>query len=461
MQQNEAMSIAERSAVGVWRSRTTFVLALTAAAIGLGNLWRFSYLVGENGGAPFVLVYVLTLILVAVPIMIAEVVIGSHGRASAMNSLVLACRRSNVPRAWIVLGWLSGLTALMILSYYSVVAGWSLAYVQKMDSGVFADSSAILVGEYFQNFLADPQPLVYWQSVFLFLTFLVSGLGVHRGLAVLAWIAVPVLIVILALLVMYNLQYGDMVRAQAFLFSYNEFDFTAESALIAMGQAFYTLSVGVGVGLAFGAYSPDRIPIARTVMAVALFDTTVALAAGLAIFPVVFAANLEPSMGPGLMFVSLPYVFGNMPEGEMLGMLFFLMVSFVAMGSAVALAEGPVSYLNQRMRLKRPLAAALVGFSVWMLGLGCTLSFNLWQDVDLWRGMNLFQLLDFISADILLPLVCLLTALFAGYALKREVLRVEMYRESRLFFFLWRASLRYIAPPAIVLVMLIALLGPV
>lgn len=461
MQQNAHMSIAQRSAFGVWGSRTTFVLALTAAAIGLGNLWRFSYLVGEHGGGAFILVYILTLLLVAVPVLIAEIVIGSHGRGTPVTSILYACKRSRAPRAWAAIGWLSGITALIILSYYSVVAGWGLAYIQKMDSGVFADSSAVLVGESFQDFLGDPQQLLYWQSLFILISFAVSALGIHRGVGALCWFAVPLLVVILVALIGHGMQHGDIERTREFLFSTNSFDFTAESVLIAMGQAFYTLSVGVGVGLTYGAYAPDKIPIGRTVLAVAVLDTAIAIAAGLAIFPTVFAANLEPSMGPGLMFVSLPYAFGNMYQGEMLGLLFFVLVSAVALGSSVALAEGPVSYLEQRMRLRRPLAALVVGLCVWMLALGCALSFNQWQDYYVYQEMTLFQLMDFLSADILLPVICLLTALFVGYGLKREVLRIEMYREGAYFFSLWRACLRYIAPPVIVLIMLVALVGPV
>jgi NSS family neurotransmitter:Na+ symporter len=359
----------------------------------------------------------------------------------------------------VVIGWLSGLTALMILSYYSVVAGWGLAYIEKMDSGVFADSSARLVGEAFQAFLADPEALVYWQSLFIALTFIVSGLGVHRGVGAMCWFAIPVLLVVLVALIAHSMEYGDMQRTQEFLFSSNSFDFTPESALIAMGQAFYTLTVGVGVGLAYGSYAPEKLPIGRTVLAVAVLDTAFAIAAGLAIFPTVFAANLEPSMGPGLMFVSLPYAFGNMFQGEMLGLLFFVMMSVVTLGSAVALAEVPVSYMVQRMRMRRPVAALVVAVCVWMLALA--LSFNQWQDIYWYKDMTLFSLLDFVSADILLPLVCLLTAMFVGYGMKREVLRIEMYRENATFFFLWRACLRYIAPPVIVLIMLIALYEPV
>jgi NSS family neurotransmitter:Na+ symporter len=456
MQQNPPMSIALRARSGVWASRTTFVLALGTSAVGLGNLWRFPYLLGENGSALFLMVYLATLFLVAVPILIAEVVIGSHGRANPMSALLHASKNSGTFAAWSVIGWIMGIACLLILAYYSVVAGWSLAYVQKMDSGVFGDASAAMVGQHFIDFLSDPEPLVYWQSVFIIITFTVSGLGIHRGLGVLFWFAIPVLLVLLGVLIIFSLQYGDLKKTGEFLFSSVSFDFTAQSILIAMGHAFFTLSVGVGVGIAFGAYAPDKLPIGRTVLAVAVLDSFIAIAAGLAIFPIVFAANLEPSMGPGLMFVSLPYAFGNMPDGETYGLLFFVMVATVAVGSAVALAETPMAYLVERMRLRRPIAALLLGGAVWFLALGCALSFNLWDDVYFYGSLTLFQLLDRVTVNILMPLAALLTTLYVGYALRREVLRVELYRETNNFFFLWRACLRYIAPPAILVIMLAA-----
>ena len=451
------MSIAVRSAAGAWSSRTTFVLALTASAVGLGNLWRFTYLLGEQGGAPFLIAYLITLFLVAAPILIAEVLVGSHGRANPVSALLYTSGRSEISKAWVVIAWIAGIAALLILAYYSVVAGWSLAYIDKLQSGAFADASAADVGREFQQLLSDPQVLMRWQTLFVVITFTVSGLGIYRGLAIIFWLAGPMLLVALGVLIDFALVHGDMGRAGEFLFSVNAYDFTAESILIAMGQAFYTLGIGVGVGMAFGAYVPDKIPIGRTVIAVALFDTMIAVAAGVAIYPIVFASNMQPSMGPALIFVGLPYAFGNMPQGEWFGGVFFLLLSVVAVASAVALAEPVMSYLVERMRLRRPLAALLLGIAVWGLSLGCALSFNEWREEYWFRDFTLFELFDLLSSAILLPLACLLTALLVGYQVRRETLRVELYRESRHFVYLWRACLRYVAPPVIIVVMLAAL----
>jgi NSS family neurotransmitter:Na+ symporter len=219
------------------------------------------------------------------------------------------------------------------------------------------------------------------------------------------------------------------------------------------------LSVGVGAAITYGAYAPERIPVGRSVIAVALFDTLFSLAAGLAIFPIVFANNIEPSMGPGLMFVSVPYAFGNILQGELFGTLFFALVVIAALGSAVAMMEPIVRMVMQHRRWPRFIAVLVVTGIVWMLGLASILSFNAWQD-DLWfANWNFFELLDAITAGFLLPLVSLLTAVFVGWYMRPEILRMELYREPDLFFALWRFLLRYFVPLAIVAVFVSAALG--
>ncbi|RLA45075.1 MAG: sodium-dependent transporter [Gammaproteobacteria bacterium] len=450
--------MARPGALGGWRSRTTFVLALSASAVGLGNLWRFSYLTGEHGGAPFVLTYVLCLFLIAVPVMVAEVVVGSHGRAGPLAAIRWASDRSLRSRKWMLLGVLACITGLLILSYYVVVAGWSMAYARYMQSGLFSSASAVVVGEQFEGLLGDPARQVYWQSLFLLLVVAIVGLGVRRGLGLLVWLAVPALVTMLAILIKFGFDHGDLEATRDFLFSVKLVDFSAHSALVALGQAFYSLGVGVATGISYGAYAPRRIPIGRSVMAVAVFDTMIALLAGLAIFPIVFANNLEPTMGPGLMFVSLPYAFGNIMQGELFGTVFFALVVLVALGSAVAIMEPIVATIMQQARLRRFTAVLLVGALVWVLGLVVVVSLAP-GEASTWFGYrNLFGFLNGITAGLLLPVVALSTALFVGWRLRPEILRLELYRESDLFFSLWRFLLRYIVPPAITLIMLAAFL---
>lgn len=446
------MSSTVRSVNSAWGSRTTFVLALCAAAVGVGNLWRFAYLLGEQGGAPFLLSYLLCLFLVAVPLLAAEVLLGSHGRANPVTALHHAAARSELSRVWAAIGWFAGIAAVLCLAYFCVVAGWGLAYFDKVQSGAFADASAADVGRFFSELVSDPQALLKWQTLFILITFSISALGIYRGAAVLFWVAIPLILVSLGVLVEFALLHGDMARAGRFLFSVNVYDFSAESILIALGQAFYTLGVGVGVGMVFGAYAPEKMPIGRAVIAVALFDTFVAIAAGVAIYAIVFGSNLQPGMGPALVFVGLPYAFGNMAEGELVGGIFFLMLSVVTVASAVALAEPVMAWLVERLRLPRPLAAVLLGAGIWLMSWGCALSFNRWRDTHWLGSLNLIQLIELVTTMLLLPLVSLLTALLVGYRLRPEILRVEFYRESRYLVYLLRGCLRYIAPPVIMLI---------
>lgn len=437
-----------------WRSRTTFVLALSASAVGLGNLWRFSYLSGENGGAAFFLTYILCLFLIAVPVMIAEIVVGNQGRAGPLLSIRRAADRSLLSRGWMWLGAMACLTGLLILAFYVVVAGWSMAYARFMQLGVFAAAPALEVGQHFGRFVAEPLQQIYWQSLFLLVTVGVLVFGVRRGLGLLVWLAVPALLALLAYLIRFGLEHGDMEAARRFLFTTRLMDFSPQAALVALGHAFYTLGVGVGTGISYGAYAPERIPIGRTVLSVAVFDTMIAVFAGLAIFPIVFANNMEPAMGPGLLFVSLPYAFGNTLQGELYGTIFFLLVMLAALGSAVAIMEPIVSAIMQFAHIERLTAAVLAGVAVWLLALAVVVSLAPGEST-LWYGQgNLFEFLDGLTAVYLLPLVSLLTAVFVGWRLRPEILRTYLQRESNAFFRCWRFLLRFVAVPAIVLLLL-------
>ena len=453
------MSIVTRLALGSWTNQTTFIMALTGLAVGLGNIWRFSYLMGENGGGMFILVYLLSLLLVAVPVLIGEVIIGSHGRSSPIVAMEWACKRANVSIGWAAIGWLTSVTALLILSYYSVIAGWALAYVGKMQTALFTNANVASVGLHFQQFLSDPLGMLYWQSLFLGAALVVMALGLRFGLGLFFWVAVPLFLVLLVILINFSCENGNLEAAKKFLFAFNAWDFSARSALIALGHAFYNLGIGVGAAMAFGAYMPKKTPIVRTVIMVVLIDTVIAIAMGVVIFPIIFANNLEPNMGPGLIFVSLPYAFGNMIQGQWFGSLFFLLVVVTALGTAIALAEPLVGYLIQVWRIRRIYAALCVCGMAWILGLGTVMSFSLWSSRNLIGGLNYFEAIDFLTANILLPICALLIALFVGRVLDREVLRGKLYREGDQMFYLWLWLLRYIVPPAIIIIFVAALLG--
>lgn len=437
-----------------WGSRTTFVLALLASTVGLGNLWRFSYLSGEYGGGAFVITYVLCLLFVAAPVMIAEVVLGNHGGASPVDAVRRACDGSLRSRGWMLVGVLACVAGLLMLSIYIVVAGWGLAYAGFMHAEIFSTARIVDVGRHFEEFLAEPMRQVYWQSVFLAVTAGVVTLGVRRGLAMLAWLSVPLLLAMLAFLVKFGFDHGDIDATRDYLFSTQLADFSSGSALVAFGHALFTLGTGVGTGISYGAYAPEQIPIGRSVVAVAVFSTVIALLAGLAIFPVIFANNMEPAAGPGLLFISLPYAFGNLMQGELAGTLFFGLTVLAALGAAVAVMEPIVAMLMQLAQVERFTAALLVSAAVWLLGWSVVTSLQPGQELPWFGNRNLLGVFDFVTTGVLLPVVGLLVALLVGWRLRPEILKQVLVRESDGFFSLWFFLLRYVVPVGIALLIL-------
>ncbi len=439
-----------------WRRSWPFVAAATGAAIGLGNLWKFSYLAGENGGAAFVFAYIVCVVLVALPVMVAEVVLGARGRSNPVTTMQTLSLEAGVSSWWQCIGWMGCLAGLLVLSYYCVIAGWGFAYIGKMFSGQFTAGSVQLAGDGFSDVLASPLELVKWQSIFLAIVTVIVAAGVRLGVSVAARVLVPLLFIMLVALSIYSSQVGNFDAAFAFMFAADFSVLNTEAWLEALGHAFFTLSIGVGAMLAYGGYSPDKRSITAMVGTVVVMDTLVSLLAGLAIFPLVFSFNMAPAMGPGLMFVALPYGFGNMEYGNYYGAMFFLMVSLAAIGSGIALLEPATAWLVERFRWWRPAAAVAMAFIVWLLGLATVLSFNIWAEVSL-LGMSIFTLLDFVTANILLPIGGVLIAVFVGWRMRREVLRDELYVERPQLFSLWYGLLRYIAAPGVVLVFAVSL----
>ena len=448
------MNIAAFNASDRWSLRTTFVLALSASAAGMGSLWRFSYLTGEHGGAAFVISYVLCLFLIAVPVLVAEAALGRYGGPSVVMAITLASDRSGLSREWRLIGVLVCLTGALILTFYIVVAGWSLAYAGFVYEGTFAAAPAVEVGMHFEQYLTDTPAQIYWHSLFLLAAAGTVTLGVQRGLAMLVWVAVPLMLVMLAFLLKFAFDYGDMDATRDYLFSAKLADFTPQSALVALGHAFFTLGVGVGIGITYGAYAPQQTPIGRSVIVVALIDTLIAMLAGVAIYSVVFANNMDPTAGPGLLFISLPYAFGNLDQGDLAGTVFFALSGLAALGSAAAILEPIVATVKRQFRVARLTATVAVGATVWLVSLAVIDSFSPTTEM-IWFGQpNLMVLLDSITTNLLLPLAALLIALLMGWGLRPEILRPELAQGSDLFFSLWRFLLRYIATPSIALLLL-------
>ena len=440
------------SAQGEWSTRLAFIFAATGSAVGLGNIWKFPYITGENGGGAFVLVYLLCIALIGVPIMMAEILLGRRGRQSPINTMRDLAKEAGAKPYWRWLGWLGVIAGFLILSYYSVIAGWAMAYFVRVSTGLFEGATADGVSSIFGQFIADPEKLLAWHSLFMIMTMLVVARGV-KGLERAVRFLMPALLVLLLLLVVYAMEQGDFAQALNFLFSADFSKITSESILTAMGHAFFTLSLGMGAIMVYGSYLPSKVSIGSTTLIIALADTAIALLAGLAIFPLVFANSLEPSSGPGLIFQTLPIAFGHMDYGSVFGGLFFLLLVFAAWSSSISLIEPAVAWLVENKNMSRMRACILSGMTTWLLGIGTVLSFNLTADVRLF-DKTFFDLLDYLTANIMLPLGGLCIALFVGWVMSRDDSMAELKMKRPLAYGIWIFLLKYISPTAVLIVFL-------
>lgn len=451
----------QRGIHGVWASRWTFILAATGSAVGLGNIWKFPYMAGENGGGAFVVVYLFCIALIGIPVMMAEVLIGRRGRMSPINSMYYVTEEAGLHRGWTGIGWMGVAAGLMIMAFYSVVAGWALKYVWATGSGVFTDMESSAIGDQFSLLLADPGQLFLWHTVFSIMTAAVVALGVERGLGSAAKYMMPLLFASLLILVGYSYFHGDFTKGFHFLFDFEVERLSWDGVLKALGHAFFTLSLGMGAIMAYGAYMPAHASLARTVIAVGILDTVVALTSGLAIFPLVFAnPPLEPSAGPGLLFVSLPIAFSAMPLGTIFGTLFFILVTLAAWTSSVSLIEPGVAWLVESKKFRRALATLLLTGIAWALGTTCVLSFNTLAEFKPWFLLfkTPFDFLDFLTSQLLLPLGGLFIAVFVGWFMKRSVVEQELDAEGHALFDAWRFVVRFISPALVALVMILTLI---
>ena len=443
------MSDQRKSIHGTWSSRWTFILAATGSAVGLGNIWKFPYMAGDNGGGAFVLIYLACIFIIGIPIMLGEIMIGRRGRSSPANTMSFLAKEAETTQAWTLLGATGALAGLLILSFYSVAAGWALAYVF---SG-FQETSAQAVSSEFNEFLANPAALLFWHTLFIIITVTIVARGILKGLE--TWIntLMPMLFVIIILLCIYAMQTGAFLEGLTYLFKPDFSKINSDVLLAALGQAFFTLSLGMGAIMAYGAYMPADQNIGRTAISVAALDTGVALLAGIAIFPIVFANGLAPTEGPGLVFVTLPIAFANMPLGILFGTLFFILLSIAALSSSISLIEPGVAWLVESLKTKRAYAAIGLGFFAWSLGVFSALSFNLMSEFKLF-GMNFFDFTDFLTNQIMLPLGGIFIALFVGWVMKKKDVLDELQIKDGIIFRSWFFVIRFVAPLMVGMVLL-------
>lgn len=438
---------------GLWSSRLAFILAVSGSAIGLGNIWKFPYMAGANGGGAFVLFYLACVALIGLPIMIAEILIGRRGRRNPIATMRLVGEEEGSRRSWALVGIMGVVAGILILSFYSVIAGWSLMYIVEAALGRFSGATPAVVNDLFGNLLANWKLLALCHTVFMFLTILVVARGVERGLERAVRFLMPALAVLMIALVAYAAVAGSFREGFDFLFTADFSKLDGEAMLAAMGQAFFSLSVGMGAIMAYGAYLPEGTSITNTSLAVVIADTTIALLAGLAIFPIVFANGLDPGSGPGLVFQTLPLAFGKMAGGTLFGTLFFLLLTVAAWTSSIGLIEPAVAWSVETHGRSRAAAAAIVGGIVWALGFLTLLSFNVLADVKLF-DRTLFENIDHLASNIMLPLGGLFITVFAGWVMCKNSTAEELDVGTGQLYGTWRFLARWVAPAAVLAVFL-------
>lgn len=456
------MSFSDKSSsVAVtWSSKSSFLLATIGIAVGLGNIWRFPYVVGTNGGGAFVFVYLLTLLCFAAPIMIAELIIGRQGGKDPWSSMKALIKRDHANKGWIVIGWLSLLIPFVALSYYSVVAGWTIDYTLQSLAGSFNNISSEGSKNHFQLLSESASKNTLLTFGFIGLCAFIISKSLKDGLEKSVKLLMPMLFIILIILVIYAAIAGDFVKGFNYLFSPDLSKITTDVVLAAMGQAFFSLGVGAGSVMAYGGYLSKDISIPKSVAMVAFADTLVALLAGLAIFPFVFAYDLEPSSGPGLIFETLPIAFGQVAGGQWIAALFFLLLAGAALTTALSMLECLVRFIADKYKKSRLIATAIIVASCSVFALGAALSFNLLSNfkplsfIEKLANKTLFDLMDYAVANVMIPFNALLIVCFCGWVLSKNITENEFSATKSSLFIPWHTLIKFIAPIGILAVLL-------
>ncbi|MEC8148312.1 MAG: sodium-dependent transporter [Pseudomonadota bacterium] len=437
-----------------WSSPWLFILAATGSAVGLGNIWRFPYVTGENGGGAFVLLYLFFVFFMGLPILLSEILIGKRAQKNPVNAMKLVALESGAGERWKIIGALGVLAGCLILSFYSVIAGWCLSYVYDYLIEAKPSLSIQEAENKLSNLTSSSIRLIFWHSFFMFVTVLIVSRGLKKGFELATKLLMPILFLMLLILVFYAIFIGDLLSTVTYLFKPDFARLTAKTILLAMGQAFFSLSIGMGAIMVYGSYLPKKISAKKCAISIAFADTLVALLAGFAIFPIVFAYGLEPTQGPGLVFVTLNVAFSEMAFGRFFGLIFFLLLSIAAWTSSISLIEPGVAWLCEAFNLSRPRASAFLGFIIWLVGLGSVFSFNIWSDLKLF-GMNFFENVEFLSTSLILPFGGMMLVIFVGWLMNKRTVVSELNLSSstlfnKLFFFL----VKYLAPIGVLIVLI-------
>lgn len=440
-----------------WQSRLGFILAAAGSAVGLGNLWKFPYVTGTNGGGAFVLVYLLCIVLVGLPIMLAEVALGRMAKTGPVGAF-----RTLGRGPFVLVGGMGVLCAFVILSYYSVVAGWSLHYVWLSASGRFDTGDQAGIEALFGQLASDPTTSTVWHVVFMAVTIAVVYGGVQKGVERAARVLMPTMFGLLLVMLAYATTLDGFGRAFDFVFGFHTDKLTPEGVLEALGHSFFTLSLGMGAMLTYGSYLSRQDDAVSASIAIGILDTLVALVACLVLFPITFTYGMEPSAGPGLVFVSMPVAFSQLPAPTLWSLVFFLLLVFAALTSAISLLEVASAYFIDERGWSRPRAVLSCGISILVLGIPSALSNGtdlFGKQMEQLAGRNWLDLFDYLASNWMLPLGGLGIAAVMAYRVGEQARRAEVEAGSSLgkmqwMYVSWLQLLRYLVPICIVLVML-------
>jgi NSS family neurotransmitter:Na+ symporter len=440
-----------------WSSRGIFVLAAGGAAIGFNNFWQFPYLAIEHGGGAFLIVYLLSVLLIGLPLLMAEFALGRSGRASPIGAFRFMTQRARANPLWKVVGWMGVLSVFLILSYLSVIAGWVIAYMLRAAFGVYAGLTADGMGAQFAQMVKDPERQLFWHTLFMTITMLVAARGVRHGLEMVVRYAVPLLLGVLLALTVYVATTDAFAHAVSVFFLPDFSKLTGMGVLAAVSHAFFSLGLGAGAMLMYGAYLGADAPIPRLSFYVVGLDTLTSLAVSLVVLSILFAGNVELSSGPSLVFQSLPLAFDHIPYGRILIVVFFGLLVVAALTSAISLAEPVMVWLSEQFGMSLHRSAILCGISAWSLGVITILSFHDWafsfQLFGVVKNLGFFDMMQVLTAHVLLPVSGILIALFVGWALKPEMMREALPLRQIWLYNIWRWLLRIVIPVLLLIVL--------
>jgi neurotransmitter:Na+ symporter, NSS family len=436
-------------------SKFGIIAAAAGSAVGLGNIWKFPYVAGQNGGGAFLVVYLIFIIAIGLPVMLSEFSIGRRAQRNAIGSF----KKLAPGTPWYLVGVMGVAAAFLILSFYSAVAGWTLEYISKSLTNAFAGRDEAELNLMFSSFISGSWRPLFWQLVFMFLTAWIVAAGVKKGIEKYTKVLMPLLVVMIIVLCIRSVTLPGAGEGLAFLFKPDFSKLTADAVLSALGQAFFSLSLGMGTLITYGSYVSRQDNLTGTVVQVSAADTVIAIMAGVAIFPAVFAFGIDPGEGPGLVFITLPNIFQQMPGGYFFAIIFFVLLAVAALTSSISVLEVVVAYFVEELKLTRRKATVFAALMISVLGVFCTLSFGMMSEVHIF-GMIFFDIMDFTASNLLLPLGGFFIVMFVGWYLGSGPARREISNEGNLkavYFPVFIFLVRFVAPVAITIVFIYGL----